>query len=209
VTRRLLVIATNNQGKLREFRELLDGAGYELRTTGDLGHHFDVAETGTTFEENARLKAEAAARLTGALALADDSGLEVDALGGRPGIFSARYAGGDRTSADMGEREQCRIVLDELSGVPDEQRTARFRCVIAIATPQGELQTVEGVFEGRIGYEMRGENGFGYDPIFVVAGRDVTSAELPAAEKNAISHRGQAAKKALEILKEHARGHGG
>ena len=109
----------------------------------------------------------------------------------------------------MDEREQCRIVLRELEGVPDGGRTARFRCVIAIAAPGGELGYAEGVFEGRIGYEMRGDNGFGYDPIFVVAGRDVTSAELPPDEKNAISHRGQAARAAMEILKELARDESG
>lgn len=196
-----LVLATNNRGKLREFQRLLEGSGFELVTPRDLGFEFEVEETGATFQENARLKALAAARLTGLPALADDSGLEVDALGGRPGIFSARYAGGDRTSGAISEEEQCRIVLRELEGVPDERRTARFRCVIAIATPGGEVRYAEGVFEGRIAYEARGEHGFGYDPIFVVAGREVTSAELPPDEKNAISHRGQAARKALEMLK--------
>ena len=212
----ILVIATNNRGKLREFEALLAGSGFELRTPGDLGFAFEVAETGGSFAENAKLKAVAAARVTGELALADDSGLEVDALGGRPGLFSARYAGGDKTVDGLAESEglaegeglseadQCRIVLAELAGVPEERRTARFRCVIAIATPAGDVQYAEGVFEGRIGYEMRGDNGFGYDPIFVVAGRDVTSAELPPDEKNAISHRGQAARKALEMLKKRA-----
>jgi XTP/dITP diphosphohydrolase len=202
VTQPTLVIATNNQGKLREFRALLAGSGFELATPGDLGHRFDVEETGRTFAENAALKALAAARLTGNLSLADDSGLEVDALGGGPGIFSARYAGGGRTAEGMAEEEQCRIVLRELEGVPDARRTARFRCVIAIATPAGDVEVAEGAFEGRIGHELRGDNGFGYDPIFLVAGRDVTSAELPPEEKNVISHRGQAARKALELLKE-------
>jgi XTP/dITP diphosphohydrolase len=202
VSRRTLVIATNNPGKLREFRALFAGSGFELTTPRDLGHSFDVEETGRTFAENAALKARAAARLTGTLALADDSGLEVDALGGRPGIFSARYAGGDRTAEGTDEGEQCRIVLRELEGVPDDQRTARFRCVIAIATPTGDVRFAEGVFEGRIGHELRGEHGFGYDPIFVVAGRDVTSAELPPQEKDRISHRGQAARKALDLLRE-------
>jgi XTP/dITP diphosphohydrolase len=198
----LLVIATNNPGKLREFRELLAGSGFELTTPHDLGYSFDVAETGATFAENAKLKAIAATKLTGEIALADDSGLEVDALDGRPGIYSARYAGGSRTADGMDEREQCRIVLAELEGVPDERRAARFRCVIAIALPGGQVRYADGVVEGRIGYEPRGENGFGYDPIFVVDGRDVTSAELPPDEKNTISHRGQAARRALEILRE-------
>ena len=203
-----LVLATNNQGKLREFRELLAGCGFELVTPRDLGHVFDVEETGTTFRENAELKARAAAELTGLLALADDSGLEVDALGGRPGVVSARYAGGSETRAGMDPDEQCRIVLRELEGVPDERRTARFRAVIAIADPAGDVRFAEGTFEGRIGHELRGEHGFGYDPIFLVAGRDVTSAELLPDEKNRISHRGQAAQAALEILKEIAGGRG-
>lgn len=200
-----LVIATNNPGKLAEFRALLAGSGFRLTTPRDLGIDFDVEETGATFRENARLKAVAAARLTGLLALADDSGLEVDALGGLPGVISARYAGGGRTAPGMDPDEQCRIVLRELEGVPDDRRTARFRAVIAIATPEGDVRYAEGVFEGRIGHELRGDHGFGYDPIFIPAGRDVTSAELPPEEKNAISHRGQAARRALEILKDIAR----
>lgn len=197
-----LVIATTNQGKLREFRDLLDGSGFDLVTPGDLGHAWSVEETGSTFEENAILKATDAARVCGLLALADDSGLEVDALGGRPGIFSARYAGGDRTSDTLTERAQVDILLDELTGVPDGKRGARFRCVIAIATPDdGEVQTVDGVFEGRIAHEARGEFGFGYDPVFLVPDLGKTSAELPAHEKNAISHRGQAALKARELLR--------
>ena len=204
-----LVIATNNHGKLREFKELFAGSGFDLTTPRHLGYSFDVDETGATFAENAKLKAIAAAQLTGLPALADDSGLEVDALDGRPGVYSARYAGGSRTADGMDEREQCRTVLAELAGVPDERRAARFRCVIAVATPAGDVRYADGVFEGRIGYEPRGDNGFGYDPIFVVAGRDVTSAELPPDEKNAISQRGQAARKALEILKELSREHAG
>ena len=196
-----LVIATTNQGKLREFRELLDGSGFDLVTPGDLGHDWSVEETGETFEANAILKAVDAARICNLIALADDSGLEVDALGGRPGIFSARYAGGDRTSATLTEREQVDVLLGELAGVPDEERGARFRCVIAIATPEGDVQTVDGVFEGRIAHEARGEHGFGYDPVFVVPELGKTSAELPAHEKNAISHRGQAALKARELLR--------
>ena len=200
-----LVIATNNKGKLREFRRLLDGAGWALLTPADLGIAWEVEETGQTFEENATLKALDAMRATGHIALADDSGLEVDHLGGRPGIFSARYAGGSRTSADIAESEQNRLLLDEMRGVPDERRGARFRCVIAIATPAGGVHTFDGVFEGRIGHEPRGENGFGYDPIFVVPERGVTSAELPRDEKDAISHRGQALRKARVVLEQMAR----
>ncbi len=197
-----LVIATNNPGKLREFQMLLDGCGFELVTPRDLGVNFDPEETGSTFAENATIKAIEAARSCGLVALADDSGLEVDHLGGRPGIFSARYAGVDRTDPNISEVRQLELLLEEMDGVPEEQRTARFRCVIAIATPgSDDVQLADGVFEGRIGYEPRGTNGFGYDPIFVVAGRSVTSAELPPDEKNRISHRGHAAAKALELLR--------
>ena len=197
-----LVIATNNAGKLREFQQLLDGCGFELVTPRDLGVNFDPEETGGTFAANATIKAVEAARSCGLVALADDSGLEVDHLGGRPGIFSARYAGGDRTDPNISEARQLELLLEEMRGVPEEQRTARFRCVIAIATPDNDdVQLVDGVFEGRIGYEPRGANGFGYDPIFVVAGRSVTSAELSPEEKNRISHRGHAAAKALELLR--------
>jgi XTP/dITP diphosphohydrolase len=197
-----LVIATNNQGKLREFRQLLDGCGFELVTPADLGVTFDVDETGATFEANARLKAVAAMELTGLPALADDSGLEIDALGGRPGIYSARYAGGDRTATGLSEAEQRRLVLDEMNDVAGAERTARFRAVICVAAPGREPVCVDGVFEGRIGRDERGTNGFGYDPIFLVAGRDVTSAELPPEEKNALSHRGQAARAILPVVKE-------
>ena len=202
-----LVIGTNNPGKLREFRELLDGCGFELVTPGDLGVDFGPDETGTTFDENARIKAVAAMEATGLLALADDSGLEVDHLDGRPGIFSARYAGGDRTDPSLSDEDRVQIVLGEMRGVPDEQRAARFRCVIAIAAPDGSVQTVDGVFEGRLAHETRGTNGFGYDPIFIVPELNVTSAELPPDEKNAMSHRGQAALKAREILRQIANGY--
>lgn len=197
-----LVIATNNPGKLREFRELLDGCGFELTTPAALGVPFEPEETGSTFEENATIKAIEAARATGLPALADDSGLEVDHLGGRPGIFSARYAGDGRTDPSLTDEQRVAIVLDELRGVPDERRSARFRCVIAIAAPGGSVRTVEGVFEGRIGHEARGRHGFGYDPIFVVPRLGVTSAELPPERKNAMSHRGEAARKARDLLKE-------
>ena len=200
MTRRL-VIGTNNPGKLREFRQLLDGCGFELVTPRDLGVNFDPEETGGTFAENATMKAVEAARACGLPALADDSGLEVDHLGGRPGIFSARYAGGERTDPNISEARQLELLLEEMKGVPDEQRTARFRCAIAIATPAGDVQLVDGVFEGRIGHDARGTHGFGYDPIFVLPERGLTSAELPPEEKNRISHRGQAAAKARELLR--------
>ena len=199
--RRRLVIATNNPGKLREFEQLLEGCGFELTTPRQLGVPFDPIESGSTFAENATIKAVEAMRLTGLSALADDSGLVVEHLGGRPGIFSARYAGGDRTASGVSEQEQCEIVLRELAGVPDEERTARFICVIAIALSGQSVETVEGVFEGRIARESRGEHGFGYDPIFLVPELGMTSAELAPEQKNAISHRAQAALKACELLR--------
>jgi XTP/dITP diphosphohydrolase len=197
-----LVIATNNRGKLREFRELLAGCGFELVTPSDVGVAFDVEETGSSYEENARLKAVAAMEATGLPALADDSGLEIDHLDGRPGIYSARYAGGDRIDENISEAEQLRIVLDEMTNVPDERRGARFRAVICVGAPGTEIRCVEGVFEGRIAHEQRGANGFGYDPIFFVPELGMTSAELPSNVKNNLSHRGQAARRALPILKE-------
>ena len=201
-----LVIATNNPGKLREFEQLLAGCGFELVTPAQLGVEFAPEETGATFQENAKIKAIEAARICGLPALADDSGLEVDALDGRPGVVSARYAGGSRTDATLTDEQRVEIVLSEMEGVPEERRGARFRCVIALATPPGRVQTVEGVFEGRIGRAPSGRNGFGYDPIFFVPELGVTSAELPPEQKNEISHRGRAAREARRLLKDLAEG---
>lgn len=201
-----LVIATNNRGKLREYEVLLDGCGFELVTPADLGLTFGPEETGATFAENATLKAVEAARISGLPALADDSGLEVDALDGRPGLFSARYAGGSRTSDSITEAEQLRLLLGELEGVPDARRTARFVCAIAVVPPGGAPRVVQASWEGSIAHEARGSNGFGYDPVFVVPGyAGKTSAELAPGEKNRISHRGQAAAMAREVLKELSR----
>ncbi len=201
-----LIIASNNRGKLREYAGLLDGCGFELVTPRDLGIDFNPAETGATYEENAAIKAEEAARISGLPALGDDSGIEVDALDGRPGLFSARYAGSGIFSDDIAESEQLRLLLDELIGVPDDRRTARFVCAIAIALPGGEMRFVRAEWPGHIGHETRGENGFGYDPLFIVPGYGGrTSAELPPDEKNRIGHRGLAAAKALDVLKELSR----
>ena len=190
-----LLIATNNLGKVAEFRRLLEGCGWELVTPADIGLELEVEEAGQTYAENATIKAEAYAKASGLVTLADDSGLEVDALGGRPGPLSARYAGPDRT-----DEERVQALLQELTGVPDDKRTARFRCVIAIAAPEGRVELVEGKVEGRIAHEPRGENGFGYDPVFLLPDRGVTTAELPPDEKNAVSHRGAAARKARAVL---------
>jgi XTP/dITP diphosphohydrolase len=196
-----LLIATNNPGKVDEFRYLLDGCGWELVTPADIGLTLEVEESGQTYAENARMKAEAYSRASGLVALADDSGLEVDALNGRPGVHSARYAGPDRT-----DEERVQALLEELKNVPDEKRTARFRAVIAIATPEGGLELGEGVVEGRIAREPRGTNGFGYDPVFLLPERGLTTAELPSEDKHAISHRGAAARKARFVLERMLRG---
>ena len=190
-----LLIATNNPGKVAEFRALLECCGWTLVTPQEVGIQLDLDETGQTYLENATMKAVAFAKASGLTALADDSGLEVDALDGRPGILSARYAGPDRTDA-----ERASELLKELAGVADEDRTARFRCVIAIARNEDNVRSVEGTVEGRIAREPRGENGFGYDPVFLLPDRGLTAAELTPDEKHAVSHRGVAAMKARKLL---------
>jgi XTP/dITP diphosphohydrolase len=195
-----LLIATNNAGKVAEFRYLLSDCGWDLATPRDIDLELEPAEDGATFDENARKKALQWAEASGLVSLADDSGLEVDALGGRPGIHSARYAGADKT-----DEERVLKLLEELRDVPDERRTARFRAVIAVADASGRVETADGTVEGIIAREPRGANGFGYDPIFLLTERGVTTAELPSAEKHAISHRGIAARKARVILERWSR----
>ncbi len=191
-----LLIATNNRGKVREYRELLADLPFEITFPAQEGLTLTVEETGRTFAENARLKAVAFARASGLLTLADDSGLEVDALGGAPGIYSARYAGPRASDADR----ICKL-LNALADTPPGRRTARFRCVIALARPDGTVHTVAGTCEGEIGFAPRGEHGFGYDPIFLVAGyKGRTMAELPPEEKNRISHRAKAVAAARPLL---------
>jgi XTP/dITP diphosphohydrolase len=190
-----LLIATNNPGKVSEFRQLLNGCGWELVTPRDAGLQLDVEEVGSTYAENATLKAIEHARASGMVALADDSGIEVDALNGRPGVFSARYGGPGKT-----DPERVDALLAELEGVDDEHRTARFRCVIAIAEDGRSVQLAEGAVEGVIARRPRGENGFGYDPVFLLPERGLTTAELSSREKHAVSHRGVAARKAKAIL---------
>lgn len=184
-----LLIATNNPGKAREYQVLFDQL-VEIRLPHQEELSLFVEETGHTFEENARLKAQAYAQASRLLTLADDSGLEVDALQGAPGVYSARYGGPQANDADRYRR-----LLEELADVPLPQRTARFRCVIALAEPDGSVHTTEGTIEGRIGTAPRGDKGFGYDPVFLVEGcGGKTMAELPTEIKNRISHRAQAAK---------------
>ncbi len=189
-------MATRNPGKVREYLRLLDGAPFNLTSLDAEAIDDEVEESGDSFDENARLKAVAYAASSGLLTLADDSGLEVDALDGAPGVRSARYGGPGATDGD-----RVTLLLKNLDGVPPDRRTARFRCIIAIAYPSGEVLTVDGAVEGTIAREPRGTNGFGYDPVFYLADRGRTMAELSLEEKNDLSHRARAAEKAVALLK--------
>ena len=192
-----IIFATGNEGKMKEIRRILADPQLEILSLKDAGIHADIDENGKSFEENAMIKAEAICKMTGEIVLADDSGLEIDYLNKEPGIYSARYMG-----EDTSYRIKNASLIERLAGVPDEKRTARFVCAIAAAFPDGTVKTTEGVIEGRIGYEERGENGFGYDPIFYVPEFGCTTAELSEEQKNAVSHRGKALEKMREILKE-------
>ncbi|MFD1018948.1 XTP/dITP diphosphatase [Thalassobacillus hwangdonensis] len=191
-----LVIATKNAGKVKEFKEMLKDFGIEVKSLLDLDFEGDIVEDGLTFEENATIKAETIAEWKGIPVLADDSGLEIDALDGRPGVYSARYAGEEKDDVKNMEK-----VLEEMQQVPDEQRTARFVCSVAVARPGHPTFVERGTCEGSIGREPRGTNGFGYDPIFYPEGADRSMAEHDPSEKNAISHRRNAIKKVEEWLK--------
>jgi XTP/dITP diphosphohydrolase len=191
-----LLIATRNPGKAREYREILSGLRLEVTYLDVAGIALEVEETGASFAENAVQKALAYASASGMWTWADDSGLEVDALNGQPGIYSARYAGSEATDAD-----RRRKLLNALAGVPWDARTARFRCVVALATPQGDIRTAEGICEGIIAFGPAGDNGFGYDPVFYLPDCGATMAQLPSEEKNRISHRGRAAHAAEQLLK--------
>ncbi len=190
-----LLLATNNTAKVREYLLPLQDIPYDIVTLSDVGIDLVVSETGETLEENASIKARAYASASNLIALADDSGLEVDALGGEPGPLSARYAG-----EGVSDRERLDFLLSKLVHVPWEQRAARFRCVIAIATPQGVVELCHGECDGIIAFEPKGEGGFGYDPIFFLSEMGKTMAELTIEEKNEISHRGKAARRARQIL---------
>ena len=191
-----LLLGTNNRAKVREYLSLLTDLDYKIVTMAEQGISVAVEEVGESLEENARLKATVIATESQLLTLADDSGLEVDSLGGEPGKLSARYAGENAT-----DRDRIEYLLKRLDGVPWESRTALFRCVIALATPGGKVELCSGECAGFITFEPRGEHGFGYDPIFYVPELDKTMAELPLAQKNKISHRGRAARKAAQILR--------
>lgn len=190
-----LIFATGNQDKMREIREILGDKDYEILSMKEAGIDLDIIEDGSTFEENAMIKAKAVMETTGALTLADDSGLEIDAFGGGPGIYSARYLGTDTSYI-----EKNKVILEKLKDIPEEKRTARFVCAIAAAFPNGQTLTTRGTMEGIIGYEAKGENGFGYDPIFYLPQLEKYSAELSRDEKNSLSHRGEALRKMKEIL---------
>jgi len=192
-----LLLATKNPAKVREYFRLLEGIPYEIVTLADVSIDQVVDETEATLKENAALKAKAYASLSNLLTLADDSGLEVDALGGEPGALSARFAG-------EGASDKMRIdyLLAKLSGIPREQRTARFQCMIAIASLDGEVALCQGECQGIIAFEPKGDNGFGYDPIFYLTELGKTMAELSMDEKNAVSHRGLAVRKARRILEQ-------
>jgi len=190
-----LLLATNNQGKVREYKILFKALPFQLLTLAERGSTTVVDEVGATLEENARLKATILAKESQLLALADDSGLEVDALGGEPGRLSARYAG-----EGASDRDRVNYLLSRLSDVPWPERTAFFRCVIAVATPDGEVELCSGECRGMITLEPHGEQGFGYDPVFYLPELGKTMAELPMEIKNQISHRGQAALKASQML---------
>ncbi len=191
-----VIFATKNKGKIKEIQAVL-GDSYEVITMEEAGINTDIDETGTTFEENAAIKAETVRDLCGEIVLADDSGLEIDYLNGEPGIYSARYMGHD-TSYDIKNKN----LIDRLTGVPDEKRTARFVCAVAAAFPDKPTIVVRGTMEGIIGYEIKGKNGFGYDPIFFLPEYGMTSAELSPEEKNRISHRGKALRAVKEKLEE-------
>lgn len=190
-----VIIATKNPGKAREFEQIFSSRGIQVRTLLDYPEIPDVEETGTSFEENAILKAESVSRKLNKMVIGDDSGLIVDALDGRPGIYSARYAGEPKNDQNNTDK-----VLSELQGVPKSERSARFYCALAISIPGQETRTVSGTCEGRILEERCGSNGFGYDPVFYVPEKGRSMAELSADEKNGISHRANALKQLDVIL---------
>ncbi|OLR65872.1 non-canonical purine NTP pyrophosphatase, RdgB/HAM1 family [Anaerostipes sp. 992a] len=190
-----IIFATGNEGKMKEVRMILADMDYEIVSMKEAGVEIEIIEDGKTFEENALIKATAIMKETGELVLADDSGLEIDYFDKAPGVYSARYLGED-TPYEVKNR----VILERMEGVAEEKRTARFVCAIAAAFPDGMTKTVRGTIEGIIGYESKGENGFGYDPIFYLPEYGCTSAELAPEEKNKISHRGKALQKMKELI---------
>lgn len=192
-----IIFATSNEGKMKEIRMILADKNIEVVSLKEAGITADIEETGTTFEENAIIKAKAIMELTGEIVLSDDSGLEVDYMDKAPGVYSARFMGED-TSYDIKNQ----YIIDQLKEAKEEERTARFVCVIACAFPSGEIVTRRGTIEGVIAHEIVGTNGFGYDPIFYIPEYGCTTAELSSEQKNEISHRGKALKAMKEVLSE-------
>ncbi|MFV0343916.1 MAG: XTP/dITP diphosphatase [Anaerocolumna sp.] len=191
-----IIFATTNEGKLKEIRDILCDLDYEVISMKEAGISIDIVEDGSTYEDNAIIKAKTIMEMTGKIVLADDSGLEVDAMDKAPGIYSARFLG-ENTSYDIKNN----YIIDQLKDVTGEDRSARFVCAIACAYPNGEIKTTRGVIEGYIGHKITGENGFGYDPIFMVPQFGCSSAELSPEMKNQVSHRGLALEKMKEILR--------
>ena len=194
-----LLVATTNPGKLKELVPLLSGCPFKLVSLAEVGIEEDIHETGSTLEENATIKATAYARLSGMATLADDSGLEVEALGGEPGPLSSRYAGPGAT-----DDQRIAYLLQKLDNISEQEWSARFRCVIAVAWPDRPVELYTGECQGRIVRAPRGVNGFGYDPVFLLPGLDRTMAELGSEEKNQVSHRSEAARKVVAALKRRA-----
>lgn len=195
--KRKVIFATSNDNKMKEIRSILGGMDLEILSMKEAGIQADIVEDGTTFEENAKIKAIGIARLCNEIVLADDSGLEIDYLNKEPGIYSARYLGEDTSYAVKNKK-----LIERLEGVEMEKRTARFVCAIAAAFPDGTLEVTRGTIEGLIGYEEKGENGFGYDPIFYVPQYRCTTAQLSPEQKNEISHRGKALRSMRDVIKE-------
>jgi XTP/dITP diphosphohydrolase len=189
-----IIFATKNEGKMKEVREILSDLPYRVQSMEEAGIDIDVVEDGDTFEANAIKKATEICEVSQSIVLADDSGLEIDFFDQAPGVYSARYLGKDTPYS-----EKNAIILNRMKEVPEEERTARFVCAIAVAFPDGRTHVVRGTIEGIIGYESKGDNGFGYDPIFYVPEYEVTTAEMPAELKNKLSHRGKALRKMKEL----------
>ncbi len=192
----IIILATNNKSKVKEISEMMSGSDITFESLADAGINVEVEETGTTFEENALLKAREICKLSGKPTISDDSGLEIDALDGAPGIYSSRFMGED-TSYDIKNN----ALIEKLENVVDPDRTARFRCCMALVLPDGREFVTEGAMEGIIAREPKGINGFGYDPILFIPEYNRTSAELSSEEKNNISHRGEALRKMIEVIK--------
>lgn len=192
----IIILATNNKSKVKEISEMMSGSDITFVSLADAGINVEVEETGTTFKENALLKAREICKLSGKPTISDDSGLEIDALDGAPGIYSSRFMGED-TSYDVKNN----ALIEKLENVADPDRTARFRCCMALVLPDGREFVTEGAMEGIIAREPKGINGFGYDPILFIPEYNRTSAELSSEEKNNISHRGEALRKMIEVIK--------